>query len=53
MAKIYYRRYKERVNSGEITLDEAIELATEEVPVRWRDAVVALLEADKEEEIDG
>ena len=52
MAKIYYRRYKERVNAGEITLDEAIELAQVEVPVKWRNAVIALLEADKEEEAD-
>ena len=49
MAKIYYRRYKERVDSGEITLDQAIELAGIEVPTRWREAVIALLEADKED----
>lgn len=48
MAKIYYRRYKERIDAGEITVDQAIELARTEVPVRWREAVIALLEADKE-----
>lgn len=49
MAKIYYRRYKERIDAGEITVDQAIELARTEVPVRWREAVIALLEADKED----
>lgn len=46
MAKIYYRKYMERVNKGEITLQEAILLAEQEVPVRWREAVIALLEAE-------
>ena len=46
MAKIYYRKYKARIEAGEITLDQAIVLAQEEVPERWRAAVVALLEAD-------
>lgn len=45
MAKIYYNRYMDRVNKGELTLAEAILLAEQEVPVRWRDAVIALLEA--------
>lgn len=36
MAKIYYRK----IDAGEMTL--------EEVPVRWRDAVRKLLEADNE-----
>ena len=49
MAKIYYRRYKERIDQGEITVDQAIELARTEVPTRWREAVIALLEADKED----
>ena len=44
MAKIYYKRYMDRVNKGEITLAEAIMLAEQEVPVRWREAVIALLE---------
>ena len=47
MAKIYYRRYKERIDAGEITLAQAIELARTEVPARWRDAVIALLEEDE------
>ena len=45
MAKIYYYRYTDRVNKGELTLEEAILLAEQEVPARWRDTVVALLEA--------
>lgn len=48
MAKIYYRLYKKRIDENEITLEEAIELAKTEVPARWRNAVVELLEADKE-----
>lgn len=46
MAKIYYNCYMERVNKGEITLSEAILLAEQEVPVRWRKAVIELLEAN-------
>ena len=46
MAKVFYRKYKSRIDAGEITLDQAIVLVREEVPERWRDAVVALLEAD-------
>ena len=44
MAKIYYRRYKERIDAGEITVEEAIALAETEVPVKWRAAVIELLE---------
>ncbi len=44
MAKIYYRRYKERIDAGEITVEEAITLAETEVPVKWRAAVIELLE---------
>ena len=43
MAKIYFRRYKQRIEVGEITVAEAIALATEEVPSKWRAAVIALL----------
>lgn len=46
MAKIYYRKYKARIEAGEITLAQAIALAQEEVPERWRAAVIALLEAN-------
>ena len=46
MAKIYYRRYKARVDAGEITLEEAVALTRTEVPERWRSAVAALLEAE-------
>lgn len=46
MAKIYYRRYRERIDRGEITLEEAVTLAGTEVPDRWRAAVIALLRAD-------
>ena len=45
MAKIYYNRYKKRIDNGEITVEEAIALAESEVPERWRDAVIELLEA--------
>lgn len=45
MAKIYYRRYKERIDNGEITVEEAIELAQHEVPTKWRNAVIEMLEA--------
>lgn len=48
MAKIYYRKYRARIDAGEITLAEAIALAEVEVPERWRDAVIALLEGDEE-----
>ena len=44
MAKIYFRRYKERIDSGELTVSEAIALAQTEVPTKWRAAVVAMLE---------
>lgn len=48
MARIYYRRYAKRIESGEITTDEAIELARQEVPAKWRDAVIELLEERQE-----
>ena len=47
MAKIYYRRYRERIDNGEITLEEAIILAGYEVPVKWRAAVIQLLVNDR------
>ena len=46
MAKIYYRKYRARIDAGEITVADAVALVREEVPERWQDAVVALLEAD-------
>ena len=46
MAKIYYRRYKERISAGEITTEQAIELAETEVPVKWRQAVIDMLMED-------
>ena len=45
MAKIYFRRYKQRIDNGEITVAEAIELAEEEVPAKWKAAVIDMLEA--------
>lgn len=45
MAKIYFRRYKERIDNSEITVAEAIELAQTEVPIKWRAAVIEMLEA--------
>ena len=47
MAKIYFRRYMARVEAEEITIDEAIELAEQEVPNLWKSAVVAMLESEK------
>lgn len=44
MAKVYFRKYKARIDAGEITLAEAIELVQTEVPERWRTAVIELLE---------
>ena len=49
MAKIYYRRYKERIDRNEITVEQAIELAQIEVPIKWRAEVAALLEQDRHE----
>ena len=46
MAKIYYRKYRQRIDAGEITLAQALALADTEVPERWRATVKALLEAD-------
>lgn len=48
MAKIYYRRYKARIDAREITVKEAIALAEEEVPEKWREAVIELLEESGE-----
>lgn len=44
MAKIYYDRYKKRIDNGEITVEEAIALAQTEVPTRWRTDVISMLE---------
>lgn len=44
MAKIFYNRYVKRIESGEITKEQAITLANEEVPVKWRSQVIELLE---------
>lgn len=44
MAKIYFRRYKSRIDSGELTVAAAIALAQIEVPEKWRAAVIELLE---------
>ena len=44
MAEIYFRRYKERIDNGELTVAEAIALAQTEVPEKWRAAVIELLE---------
>lgn len=45
MAKIYFDRYKKRIDNDEITVQEAIDLAQTEVPTRWRADVVSMLEA--------
>lgn len=38
MAKIFWRKYKDKVESGEMTVDEVIKL----VPARWKDEVLIL-----------
>ena len=43
MAKVYYRKYKARIESGELTLEEAIALVETEVPDRWRQEVITML----------
>lgn len=45
MAKIYFDRYKKRIDNDEITVQEAIDLAQTEVPTRWRSDVVSMLKA--------
>ena len=42
MAKIYYNKIKN--SNGAFTIDD--------VPMRWRDAVIALLEADGWHQVD-
>lgn len=43
MAKVYYRKYKAMIDNGDITLEQAIELVNVEVPERWREEVIRLL----------
>ena len=43
MAKIYYRKYKQRIDSGELTLEQTLALVDAEVPERWRAEVKAML----------
>lgn len=40
MAKIFWRKYKDKVESGELTVDEVIEL----IPTRWKNEVRLLFE---------
>lgn len=42
MAKIYWRKYKDKVSSGEMTIDDVIEL----VPERWKTDVRKLFETN-------
>lgn len=44
MAKIYFRKYLLKIEAGEMTAVDAIEDANVNVPVRWRAAVIELLE---------
>lgn len=50
MAKVYFNKYKRMIENGEITVEEAIELAETEVPEKWRSAVVEMLEEYAEQE---
>ena len=43
MAKIYFRHYSAMIDNGEITLEQAIELVNEEVPTKWRQTVIDML----------
>ena len=40
MAKIFLRKYKDKVDSGEMTVDDVIEL----IPTRWKNEVRLLFE---------
>lgn len=50
MAKVYFNKYKRMIDSGEITVAEAIEMAGVDVPEKWRSAVIELLEELQEVE---
>ena len=47
MAKVYYRKYKARIDTGGLTLEQALALVDTEVPERWRAAVKQLLNEDE------
>lgn len=44
MVKIYVKKYKKMMDSGKITLEEALKRVDAEVPERWRKAVREELE---------
>ena len=43
MAKIYFNKYSQMIDNGEITLEQAIALVNEEVPTKWRQQVIDML----------
>jgi len=43
MAKIYFYKYKELIDSGEETLTHVLNFMVSEVPERWRSEVIDLL----------
>ena len=43
MAKIYFNKYSRMIDNGEITLEQAIALVNEEVPMKWRQQVIDML----------
>ena len=47
MTKIYFNHYNELIMLGQITVDGAIEMASTEVPTKWRAQVIAMLKALK------
>lgn len=53
MAAIYFRKFKKRIDDGEITVPEAIELCETEVPAKWRQAVIDLLNEYAVEILEG
>lgn len=43
MAKIFWRKYKDKVENGEMTVDEVVEI----VPNRWKEEVRKLFDESK------
>ena len=43
MAKIYFNKYSQMIDNGEVTLEQAIALVNEEVPAKWRQTVIDML----------
>lgn len=46
MAKIYAKKYLKMIESGEISFEQAIEMVNTDVPVRWRDSVISIMNSE-------